>query len=639
MRPEAGPTAGTSGPDEDDPGPGPDEPDATAGEPGAEPGPESGGAEPGPENEAGPEPAAEPEPEGKPVSATEPEPEGKPVSAMEPEPEGQREPKPESGREVAPQGDRKPAAEKKPGTDGRTSRPDPRQASTYVPLRSAEEPALPALPSKAPSPPPKPPKPPKPPVSPAPAPEPAEGPACEPAGGTARAATLAPPAPEGPPPVPDADRPPLELLAALTNRPPPPPTPLRSLLRRVKIWSPLVVLFLIMVVVAQALRPLPAPELSITTAETFTFEGETPAAPWPATGQAALDVDGIGTFGTSGDEVPVPIASVAKTMTAYILLRDHPVAAGEDGADITVDQQAQDDFKLSETRGDSVVDVRAGDTLTQREALQAIMLASGNNVAWLVARWDAGTVDAFVDKMNEAAEELGMENTTYTDPSGFDESTVSTAVDQVKLGRAAMEDPLFREVVQLSGYTDQYGNVYSNRNHLVPVGGVVGIKTGSRGVAGGNLLFAARGEADGSDQLIIGAVLSQPPHPSDNSILTGALKAGEALINFAQGELEATAVLSAGEVVGHVDDGLGGRTAVVVAEDVHAVGWAGLEVQIRLTEDGEAVPGTAEAGSVVGSLTVGDGGRADGAAGIEVPVKLRDDLSEPAFTARLLRVG
>ena len=57
-------------------------------------------------------------------------------------------------------------------------------------------------------------------------------------------------------------------------------------------------------------------------------------------GQAALDVDGIGTFGSSGEQKPVPIASVAKVMTAYVILKEHPLKAGADGAKIPVDAKA-----------------------------------------------------------------------------------------------------------------------------------------------------------------------------------------------------------------------------------------------------------------------------------------------------------
>lgn len=458
-----------------------------------------------------------------------------------------------------------------------------------------------------------------------------------PAGPDPRRASTFVPLPEpGPPPVlpspatPDEAR---ALLARLTGRPRR-ATPLRGLLRRVRIGAPVLALLLAAGAAAQLLRPLPDPGLRITAAEEYRFAGGTPAVPWPETGQGALLVDGVGSFGTSGEQRPVPVASVAKTMTAYVILREHPMRPDSDGAAIEVDQQAQDDFGLSQTRGDSVVDVRAGDTLTQREALQALLIASGNNVAWLLARWDAGTESAFVQKMNDAAVELGMENTLYTDPSGFDAATVSTAEDQVRLAQAVMDEPVFRQIVSVSGYTDSHGQHHPNGNFLVPVGGVVGIKTGSRTLAGGNFLFAARKDVDGSAELILGAVLSQPPHPSDRSIRTGAVLAGGTLMSFAQEELTGALVLTSGTVVGLLDNGTGEQVRLVVTEDVRVVGWSGLRVPVRVTPGSAGPPREAPRGTVVATLTAGDGERA-----VTVPVATAGELAAPGLADRLLRLG
>ncbi|MGV9898907.1 hypothetical protein, partial [Streptomyces tendae] len=268
-------------------------------------------------------------------------------------------------------------------------------------------------------------------------------------------------------------KPPLDLLAELTNTPPPPETPLRTTVRRVKIWTPLVVLLLIVFGVVQAMRPLPATSLDLTAQDSFTFDGGKPEIPWPSSGQAALDVQGIGTFGSSGDQKPVPIASVAKVMTAYVILRDHPLKSGAEGPKIKIDQAAEDQSQAGQ---ESTVNVFEGDSISQREALESILIASANNVARLLARWDAGSEKAFVEKMNAAAKDLGMTNTTYTDPSGLNNTTVSTAVDQVKLAKEAMKQPAFREVAAMMSYDDYKGVNHSNWNHLVDLGGVRGAR-------------------------------------------------------------------------------------------------------------------------------------------------------------------
>ncbi|MEJ1200636.1 MULTISPECIES: D-alanyl-D-alanine carboxypeptidase [unclassified Streptomyces] len=426
-------------------------------------------------------------------------------------------------------------------------------------------------------------------------------------------------------------KPPLDLLAELTNTPPPPETPLRTTVRRVKIWTPLVILLVIVFGVVQSMRELPAPELDLTAQDSFTFEGGKPEIPWPSSGQAALDVQGIGTFGSSGDQKPVPIASVAKVMTAYVVLRDHPLKSGAEGPKIEIDQAAEDQSQAGQ---ESTVNVFQGDSISQREALESILIASANNVARLLARWDAGSEKAFVEKMNAAAKDLGMTNTTYTDPSGLNNTTVSTAVDQVKLAKEAMKSPAFREVAAMMSYDDYKGVNHSNWNQLVGHNDVVGIKTGTTTSALGNLVFAAKKEVGGETRTIVGAVVRQPAGGKDNTILGAALDSSDKLIRAAQDTLESSTILKKGSVVGYVDDGLGGRTPVVATQDVKAVGWPGLTV--KLTFKADEVPHTAAAGTKVGTLTVGDG---EAAGAVKVPVALQKDLVEPAFTDKLTRLG
>ncbi|MEV5312562.1 D-alanyl-D-alanine carboxypeptidase [Streptomyces sp. NPDC052610] len=426
-------------------------------------------------------------------------------------------------------------------------------------------------------------------------------------------------------------KPPLDLLAELTNTPPPPQTPLRTAVRRVKIWTPLVLLLVVVFAVVQSMRSLPAPTLQLTAEDSYSFDGGKVDIPWPQDGQAALDVQGIGSFGSSGEQKPVPIASVAKVMTAYVILRDHPLKSGEEGPMIKIDQLAEDQSNAGQ---ESTVDVFAGDEISEREALESILIASANNVARLLARWDSGSEKDFVAKMNAAAKDLGMTNTTYTDPSGLNDTTVSTAVDQVKLAKAAMTQPAFREVAAMMSYDDYKGQNHHNWNELVGSNNVVGIKTGTTTSALGNLVFAAKKEIDGETRTIIGAVVRQPAGGPENTILSAALHQSDLLIRAAQDALEPATLLKKGDVVGYVDDGLGGRTPVVATKDVTAVGWAGLEVKLSFAAD--ELPHTAKAGTEVGTLTVGDGATAGA---VKVPVALQNDLVEPGFMDKVTRIG
>lgn len=91
-----------------------------------------------------------------------------------------------------------------------------------------------------------------------------------------------------------------------------------------------------------------------------------------------------------------------------------------------------------------------------------------------------------------------------------------------------------------------------------------------------------------------------------------------------------------GDVVGYVDDQLGGQTPVVTTKNMTAVGWPGLKTKLSIgTAGGDTVPHSGKAGTVVGELTVGDGS----SHAVKIPVALQSDLAEPGFGAKLTRVG
>jgi serine-type D-Ala-D-Ala carboxypeptidase (penicillin-binding protein 5/6) len=237
--------------------------------------------------------------------------------------------------------------------------------------------------------------------------------------------------------------------------------------------------------------------------------GGTAHVAWPREGEAAVAVGGLGSLGASGGAEPVPIASLAKVMTAYLVLRDDPLEPGQEGFGIRIGPGDVEDLHERMDLGQSVVPVEVGEVLSERQALEALLLPSANNVAALLAVHEAGSVDAFVDEMNEAAAELGMENTDYTDPSGFEDTTVSTAADQLKIARAAMADPTFAQIVAMPSTVLPVAGEVDNFNALVGHEGFVGIKTGSDEAAGGCLLFARRIEVGGHTTTMIGAVLGQ----------------------------------------------------------------------------------------------------------------------------------
>ena len=256
--------------------------------------------------------------------------------------------------------------------------------------------------------------------------------------------------------------------------------------------------------------PTAASPVDVARSERHAALGEAvPSSVWPAYGQAAVQV-GQSQVQAGPNQHAAAIASVAKVMTAYVVLRDHPLRPGEDGPAITLTDADVADTDRRRGQEESVVSIAAGEQLTEREALQALLLPSANNIAAVLARWDAGSEDRFVARMNATARSLGMTHTRYTDPSGYDDATVSTAADQVRLVDRAMRLPVFASIVATPSATLPVAGTVHNTNRLLGHNGFVGVKTGSTAAAGGCFAFRAIRWIDGKRTTITGVVLGQP---------------------------------------------------------------------------------------------------------------------------------
>jgi D-alanyl-D-alanine carboxypeptidase (penicillin-binding protein 5/6) len=259
---------------------------------------------------------------------------------------------------------------------------------------------------------------------------------------------------------------------------------------------------------------------------------ELPSTVWPAQGQAAFVLGGRSQVRPGPNQHAAPIASVAKVMTAYLVLRDHPLRLGQDGPTITLTDADAADTDRRREQEESVVSIVAGERLTELQALQALLLPSANNIAAVLARWDTGSTERFVARMNATARSLGMIHTRYTDPSGFDDATVSTAADQVRIVERAMRLPVFARIVATPSATLPVAGTVHNTNTLVGHDGFVGVKTGSDDAARGCFAFRAIRWIVGKRTTITGVVLGQP---GDDQIAAG-LAAADAMVDRIAGD-------------------------------------------------------------------------------------------------------
>lgn len=315
-----------------------------------------------------------------------------------------------------------------------------------------------------------------------------------------------------------------------------------------------------------------------------------PSLAMPAKGQAVIAVlpddaeAAPRVLASTPRQRPVPIASVAKVMTAYLILRDHPLRPATEGPRMVISAEEAAAYRDQRSQRLSVVKLRAGQKLSERKALEALLIASADNVAHVLARWDAGSSEAFVAKMNAEAKALGMTNTRFTDPSGLDAKTVSTADDLLLLAKAALSSP---QLVAIAGIVSAKLPVHGqidNYNTLLGSKGVFGIKTGSTTAAGGCLMYAARRQLPGGAQVtLVGAVLGQPGNLT--TMLTKVTSVTGALLDSAAASGRTWTIVRAGQpvaVVPGVDDP-STATNLVTGADVKLPAWPGMQVRAAVS--------------------------------------------------------
>jgi D-alanyl-D-alanine carboxypeptidase (penicillin-binding protein 5/6) len=317
------------------------------------------------------------------------------------------------------------------------------------------------------------------------------------------------------------------------------------------------------------------------------------SAPAPPTGLPAradvLILEGSSkVLFADGANAELPIASTTKLMTAWVTL--HREARGATLVEQPYDAEA----------GESTAPVPAGTRLSLPDMLRAMLLPSGNNVAYSLSLDVGGSEEDFVEEMNTAASALGLGRTHYSTPVGLDTpGNYSTAVDLAHLARALMRIPLFRKIVGEPSARLADGIVVDNRNDLVgSYPWVVGVKTGNTADAGECLVAAA---SLGGVRLI-SVVLGAPSEADRDSDTLALLRYGLRLYRSA-------AIAERGRVYATVP--VAGRThpaRLVAARSLRLVLARAVRLHVAL-EAPTRLTGPIPAGTREGSLLVTEDGR------------------------------
>lgn len=362
----------------------------------------------------------------------------------------------------------------------------------------------------------------------------------------------------------------------------------------------------------------PLPEISPNLLNTPTVAAQSVTLPWPS-GQGVLGTLDEGILAASSDNQSVkPIASMTKIVTALAVLQKLPMQSGESGKMYTLTQADVAIYQDYVSRLGSVMPVRAGQKISQYQALQALLLPSANNIADTLAIAEFDSVDSYAQYANSMLKEYGIQNTTITDASGFSPNTVSTPRDMFEIGRRALANPVIAEIVMQKEAQIPESGTIRNTNQLLNESNVIGVKTGTTDEAGSCLLFAfTHVLGDGTTETVLGTVMGVPSWPQ----LYREVRVFMDATKQSFGSREAS---RQGAVVGSYQAPWGDSTDIIVTNDIVVYGWLGVEESLSL--DAEIIRTPVASDQVVGEL------RTDTA---NVELKTEDSIESPSIWWRL----
>ncbi|TMC00760.1 MAG: D-alanyl-D-alanine carboxypeptidase [Chloroflexi bacterium] len=373
-------------------------------------------------------------------------------------------------------------------------------------------------------------------------------------------------------------------------------------------------------------RPIPAVAATASVPTSTTLPGTPPVLPWPKPGSGAIAISGLGMVATSGNEAPMPAASVAKVMTALLALEDKPLKLGDPGPSIVMTDADVQAYQADNNDKQSAVEVRSGEQLTEFQLLEGLLIPSANNFAFTLANWDAGSVDKFVVKMNKRAKELGLSHTKFADPAGANAQTVSTPSDLVALGMIAMNQEVLAQIVAKTSAKLPVAGTVFNVDYVLGQSGLIGIKTGSGFNQGANFLFAASITVAGFTKVVFGCVMGL-------ATLADAFTAAKSLIAAVQPILIVKRILSKYQSVGSYEPPWGGHSELLSTTNVDLAEWPGMVLRQSLRAPALNVSKPLPSGTAAGVLHI-----VLGDYNLDVPLSTSDSLYPPGRFWRLTRI-
>ncbi len=370
--------------------------------------------------------------------------------------------------------------------------------------------------------------------------------------------------------------------------------------------------------------PDPAPAITPVLVRSVHVPATHVKLPWPSAGEGAVDVPSVGVAAGSPGQKPVPVASLTKLMTAYVVLHDHPLTGSSSGPDVPVTESDIVDYDSDTNNDDSNALVAPGEVISERQLLNGMLVHSADNYADMLAGWDAGSIAAFVAKMNAVAAQLGMSETHFADDSGIAPASESTASDILKVAAPDMEDPVFASMVLMRSVTLPVAGTISTYTPLLGLDGIIGVKSGFTSEAGGCDVLAVVRTVHGVPTLVITAVTGQE---GPGVLVTAGLHALDLADTVAK-DMGAVSALQRGQVVARVTES-GASVDARAVSSVAVLTWPGDAVARRF-DPVTRLTDQARAGDRVGTVVVTLGMQR-----AVVPVRLSENVPRPSWVQRL----
>ncbi|SDG62652.1 D-alanyl-D-alanine carboxypeptidase family protein [Microbacterium pygmaeum] len=338
---------------------------------------------------------------------------------------------------------------------------------------------------------------------------------------------------------------------------------------------------------------------------------------WPASGSAAVAVDGIGGPIASAVD-PSQMASITKVITALLVLEEMPLALGETGPEFRFTQGDSDEYWDYLSNNESALDVPVGGTLSEYQLLQGMLIGSAGNYADRLAYniWPSQSVYAAAASTWLTAH--GVNGITVVEPTGLDPRNTATPESMMSLAKLAMANPVIAEIVGTQSVDLPGAGLVTNTNGLLADPGVVGIKTGSLDAY--TLLSGKNVQVGETTVRVYAVVLGQPDDDT-------RLAASRQLYADVELGLQPAPSVPQGTVTGHVTTAWGEEVDVITAADASVILFNGGSGAVSTTFSlGDAL----SAGETVGSLAVQGPLNST-----TVELELADDVEPPSAWWRL----